>query len=180
MNDLVAVKNGSIQGYEITPYDYGKFNTPFQAGGTKDIGGGSFDPATGNLYLNVQNGDTEQGIYARPPVIVVYNVNGDVLEDNATVDNPNASNPTGNNPTKNGTGISMYPNPTSAFLSISGLNFSSQIRITDFSGKTVAIIDSENTTEEVDLSGFAAGMYAISILNKATNVTVVKKVIKQE
>ena len=175
MNDLTAVKEGDKKAHDILPYDYGKFDTPFQAGGTKGIGGGSFDPATGNLYLTVQRGDTEQGVYSRPPVVVVYNVNGEVLKDNATVENTN-----GGNPTEDGPRISLYPNPTSAFLSISGLNFSSQIRITDVSGKTVAIINSEKATEEVDLSGFSAGMYAISILNKATNKMIVEKVIKQE
>lgn len=180
INDLVAVKDGAKRAFGIRPYDYGKFRTPFQNGGTNGIGGGSFDAATGTLYLTVQFGDTGQGVYARPPVVVIYHVNGAELQDNSIVDTPNGSNPSGDNPTANSPRVTMYPNPTSAFLSITGLNFSSQIRITDISGKNVAKIDSKRTREEIDLSGYAAGMYAVSILNKETNEVIVEKVIKQE
>ena len=88
VNDLVAVRSGTLQAHEVRPYDYGKFSTPFQAGGTKEIGGGSFDPATGKLYLSVKRGDTEQGRYATPPVIVVYDVNSKPGNDPTTDGNP--------------------------------------------------------------------------------------------
>lgn len=69
--DLVKVKNGEMMSYDVRPYDYGPLDTPFQNGGS-DIGGGSFDPVSGNLYLSIQKGDSDQGPYSTPPVIVAY------------------------------------------------------------------------------------------------------------
>jgi hypothetical protein len=71
VNDLLAVKSGSINPYDVTPYWYGAFPTPFE-NGTHEIGGGAFDPNTGYLYLTIQKGDREQGTYSNPPVVVVY------------------------------------------------------------------------------------------------------------
>jgi len=78
LNDLLKVKNGTLLPYEVRPYDYGEFNTPFQTE-HRPVGGGSFDPATGNLYLSLKRADTEQGTYARPPIIVVYNTEASIL-----------------------------------------------------------------------------------------------------
>lgn len=164
MNDLVAVKEGRLLPYNVRPYDYGEFNTPFQAGGMKAIGGGSFDPATGNLYLSVQWGDTAQGIYARPPVIVMYNINGDVLTDNQVTERPS---------------IRMYPNPTADRLFISGLVFESEVQLTDVSGKTVRSLNTTTETVAIDMTGFSTGMYTVSVRNKATNVLHVEKILKR-
>lgn len=73
VNDLVAVRNGTLESYEVRPYEYGIFSTPFE-NGTAQIGGGSFDPASGLLYLSIQKADLEQGTYENPPVIVAYQV----------------------------------------------------------------------------------------------------------
>lgn len=69
MNDLVAVKNGEMNSYDVRPYDYGEFPTPFA---TNSFGGGSFDPQSGILYLTVQKADREQGTYSNPPVVVTF------------------------------------------------------------------------------------------------------------
>lgn len=71
LRDLLAVKNGEMLSHEVRPYDYGRFSTPFQHR-FNEIGGGSFDPASGLLYLSVQRADRAQGTYANPPVIVAY------------------------------------------------------------------------------------------------------------
>lgn len=69
VNDLLAVKAGTMQSYDVRPYEYGVFPTPFD---TRTLGGGSFDPGTGKLYLTVQRVDTLQGTYSNPPVVAVY------------------------------------------------------------------------------------------------------------
>ncbi|MCB0332823.1 MAG: hypothetical protein KDD55_04940 [Bdellovibrionales bacterium] len=69
VEDLVAVKNGQMNASDVRPYDYGEFAIPFDS---VELGGGSFDPESGRLYLSVQRADTEQGEYSNPPVIVVY------------------------------------------------------------------------------------------------------------
>jgi hypothetical protein len=69
--DLVEVKEGKRQPYDIKPYEFGTFPTPFKS---REIGGGSYDPATGILYLNVLAADDEQGTYAVPPLIVAYKI----------------------------------------------------------------------------------------------------------
>ena len=170
MQDLVKVKNGTLAPHEVLPYDDGIFNTPFQAGGMRDIGGGSYDPATGNLYLSVLSGDTEQGTYARPPVIVVYNVNGPVTPDPDTGDTTPGTNPLG---------IRVYPNPTSNEITISGLTPDSSILITDIGHRVVKSVTTSNQEMQVDLTGFSAGLYYVSITDKATQARHVEKIIKR-
>ncbi len=69
VNDLVAVKNGTKKSYNVRPYEYGEFPTPFD---TNDFGGGTFDPASNTLYLTVQKADRLQGTYSNPPVVVTF------------------------------------------------------------------------------------------------------------
>lgn len=76
--DLVEVKNGELLPQQIRPYDYGVFETPFQDG-FNPIGGGTFDPETGLLYLSIQRADREQGTYSNPPVIVAYSINSETV-----------------------------------------------------------------------------------------------------
>ena len=74
MNDLMAVKNGLKESYEVKPYDYGEFHTPFE-NNNQQIGGGTFDEKNQILYLSIQKADVDQGIYANPPVIVAFQLN---------------------------------------------------------------------------------------------------------
>ncbi len=78
VNDLLAVKNGTKQPYEVRPYAYGIFDVPFQtdiySGGTPEhhpVRGGAYDPVSGRLYLTLYDaGSTTR--YARIPLVVVY------------------------------------------------------------------------------------------------------------
>jgi hypothetical protein len=70
VNDLVKVKKGEMNSWAVRPYNYGKLALPFKGA----IGGGSFDTASGTLYLTIQGADRE-GEYSNPPVIVVYRFN---------------------------------------------------------------------------------------------------------
>lgn len=69
VEDLIAVKNGTLNSYDVRPYAYGEFPTPFA---TQRFGGGTFDPASGLMYLSVQKADRLQGTYSNPPVIVAF------------------------------------------------------------------------------------------------------------
>lgn len=74
VNDLIAVKNGTKQPWEITPYESWSFDVP-QFEGAKHIGGVAFDAATGRLYVSQRGGDSQGGDYM--PLIQVYQLNLD-------------------------------------------------------------------------------------------------------
>ncbi|QFR38967.1 hypothetical protein A9Q91_01905 [Candidatus Gracilibacteria bacterium 28_42_T64] len=77
VNDFLDVKNGLKQSYEVKPYQYGKFNTPFEyrLNGTRKnlIAGGSYDDVSNTLYLNLNRADGEN--HAAGPVILAYKIN---------------------------------------------------------------------------------------------------------
>lgn len=74
MNDLLAVKSGSKESFDVRPYAYGELAVPF-GNAAQPLGGGAFDPVTGQLYLTVQKADRAQGEYSNPPVVIVYTLN---------------------------------------------------------------------------------------------------------
>jgi hypothetical protein len=67
--DLLAVREGTLDPWEVRPYEYGEFPAPF---GVPELGGGAYDAASGLLYLTVQRADTQQGTYSNPPIVVAY------------------------------------------------------------------------------------------------------------
>lgn len=71
VNDLVRVRAGEIKPHDVRPYEYGIFRTPF-ADSSHRLGGGTFDPSTGRIYLTAQKADRKQGSYANPPVVMAY------------------------------------------------------------------------------------------------------------
>jgi len=71
VNDFVRVRAGEMKPYDVRPYEYGVFKTPFE-GSTHRLGGGAFDPATGRIYLTAQKADRSQGRYVNPPVVMAY------------------------------------------------------------------------------------------------------------
>lgn len=79
VNDLLAVKNGTMNAYDVRPYDYGVFNAPYQydtytqSPEFHEIRGGTFDPATGMIYLTIYDGGSF-GTYSRLPAIAAYKV----------------------------------------------------------------------------------------------------------
>lgn len=80
VNDLLAVKNGSMLPHDVRPYDYGVFNAPFQMNIYENeprhnpIRGGVFDTASGLLYLTVHGGDSV-GRFGTKPLFIAYKVN---------------------------------------------------------------------------------------------------------
>jgi hypothetical protein len=55
-NELVAVKNGQKQPWQVVPYATWEFDVPFQHG-QRVIEGVAYDPATKRIYLTAGNGD---------------------------------------------------------------------------------------------------------------------------
>ena len=82
VEDLVKVKNGQKNSYDVRPYDYGEFLTPFA---TNNFGGGTYDPDSGLLYLTVQKADRMQGTYSNPPVVVAFSFNISLTKETTTV-----------------------------------------------------------------------------------------------
>ena len=79
VDDLVDVKEGRLQPHAVRPYEYGVLKTPYNDF-SDCIGGGTFDPASGKIYLSLNRADSKQGQYACPPVILVYKLNSDILK----------------------------------------------------------------------------------------------------
>jgi len=77
MNDLIAVKNGLLNPYDVRPYDYGEFNAPFQFDEFTQtpefhpIFGGTYDMDNEILYLAINDGASIDQ-YAQVPIIAAY------------------------------------------------------------------------------------------------------------
>jgi hypothetical protein len=69
-NDLVQVRNGSLQPYQVQPYDVWTFNVPFEDGGTHDTGGAAYDPQTNRIFFVQSKFGSE-----RLPLVHVFRVN---------------------------------------------------------------------------------------------------------
>lgn len=79
VNHMLEVKNGKSAPYQARPYARGVFPTPpqFQTSGyDRKIGGGSFDPESGLLFLTSVGAD-KQSEFDFTPIVLVYQVNRD-------------------------------------------------------------------------------------------------------
>src|SRR3989338_5850857 len=95
-NDLVKVKNGQLQPWQIQPYSVWNFNLPFETDDTHDIYGAAYDPATQKIFLSQHYKD------GTLPIIHVFKVN-------ATGGSAPPPTPT---PTPITTGNTFYISPT--------------------------------------------------------------------
>lgn len=70
--------------------------------------------------------------------------------------------------------ISVYPNPSSDFISISNINDITQLKITNITGQTVisTVIDSNNN--QIDIRNLSKGFYFVEIEGKKT-IKLIKK-----
>jgi hypothetical protein len=72
-NDLVAVKQGLLQPWQVVPYDVWNFELPITTA-NKRVGGVAFDPASGRVYVSILGAD--QGYaYHSMPLIEVFQIN---------------------------------------------------------------------------------------------------------
>jgi PKD repeat protein len=78
-NDLLAVKQGTLQPWQVQPYDVWNFQFPiasnYAGNGTAEnvIGGVAFDPSTDRLYVSLLGADNQDG--PSLPLIYVFQVN---------------------------------------------------------------------------------------------------------
>lgn len=162
MNDLMKVKSGQLESYDVLPYDYGEFSTPFE-NGYKQLGGGSYDVETGDLYLTVQRADDQQGQYSNPPVVLVYSTNlisavDAYLEEEA---------------------ISLYPNPTHDIIELRGTISNFTVQILDSTGGIFQTLSSATTSLNIDISTLPQGVYFLLVRNKSNAKIAIEKIIKQ-
>ena len=76
LDDLIAVKNGKMQPYDVRPYEYGEFPAPFQTSdyltsieaAMRPIRGGDFDASSNTLYL-VLGGSLQE-----EQIVIAYDV----------------------------------------------------------------------------------------------------------
>ncbi|OED43944.1 hypothetical protein AB833_02660 [Chromatiales bacterium (ex Bugula neritina AB1)] len=74
IDDWARVKSGELEPHEITPYESGELNLPFQTDAyLNEIGGASYDADSGLLYISVLRANIDG--YDNPPVIVALKVN---------------------------------------------------------------------------------------------------------
>jgi hypothetical protein len=75
--------------------------------------------------------------------------------------------------------LQVYPNPVDNKLIVSGINTSvkSELRLLDLTGKVVWMKINRAETAEIDMSGFASGIYNVMIIsdNNSKSIKVVKK-----
>jgi hypothetical protein len=73
VNDLVAVKNGDKQPWELTPYAHWPLRLPIaDPAQLNQLGGATYDPATGRIYVSQIGG--ESAGFGRLPVVHVFQI----------------------------------------------------------------------------------------------------------
>jgi CubicO group peptidase (beta-lactamase class C family) len=73
--------------------------------------------------------------------------------------------------------ISVYPNPATGLITVSGLPVNSEIQIMDLTGKLLMTMETMNTTATFDIRNLPQGLYFIRSMNGET--TGIGKFIKQ-
>ena len=77
VDDLAAVKAGSMQPNDMRPYATGAFDTPFGPSGFSadvTVRGGTYDYDNDRLYLSIQRADDSQSGETNLPLIVAYSI----------------------------------------------------------------------------------------------------------
>jgi hypothetical protein len=82
INDLYQVKIGNKKPYEVKPYEYGLFKTPFdtmyderrKVNYGARIGGGTYNRKDGLIYFALPSADRGQSYYEPPSIIIAFKV----------------------------------------------------------------------------------------------------------
>jgi hypothetical protein len=109
-NDLLAVKNGQKNPWDITPYSTWNFSFP-EPDGSKIVGGVAYDPTRGRIYLSEINADTSNQ-FSVAALIQVFQITlppTRTLGSANVVGSSNSSAPAA----QTATNSSSYPSPTS-------------------------------------------------------------------
>lgn len=90
MNDLLKVKAGQMNAYDVKPYAYGRFDRPYASNGFNPVLGGAFDEATNTLYLSLERGEILP-YSGWAPTIVAFKLNVDMASPPAPPVNTSAT-----------------------------------------------------------------------------------------
>jgi hypothetical protein len=71
VNDMVSVTKGTLDPWEVRPYDYGIFDT---IGNTNTLSSAYYDADDDLLYISLKNGDPIP-TYDKPPLFLAYRLN---------------------------------------------------------------------------------------------------------
>ncbi|MDD4863065.1 MAG: hypothetical protein PHE38_03520 [Alishewanella agri] len=75
IKDWIAVLNGEKEPFQVKPYSYGEFNTPFiHDNKFHAISGASYDEINSILWLSLEKADTSAGKNYNPPLILGYKI----------------------------------------------------------------------------------------------------------
>ena len=74
--------------------------------------------------------------------------------------------------------VSVYPNPSRNFVTVTGLAGKSVIRLMDINGRVLQTISASSTTERIDVSTLTKGMYNLVIVSGSGQV-ITKKIMKE-
>jgi hypothetical protein len=74
MKELLNVVEGSVSSYEVLPYNYGIFKSPFENTTHHKIKGGAYDSQHNLLYLTLDKVDHLQSQYEKLPIIAAYRI----------------------------------------------------------------------------------------------------------
>ena len=91
---------------------------------------------------------------------------------NLYLDDVNISFPTGNVENNSPGKFSVYPNPASDNITISGVPVNSEIQISDLTGKVLVTQKTLNTLTKIDINQFQQGIYIVR------SGLAVKKIVK--
>jgi hypothetical protein len=72
--------------------------------------------------------------------------------------------------------VHLYPNPAGSNVALSGLPVDGSIAISTMTGQTVLRREIANTTEKVDVSSFAPGIYTVLVTDKQGSRAVMRMV----
>lgn len=73
-NDLLDVKNGLIEPWDVLPYARWEMDLPY-AKPMASLGGAAYDPSTQRIFISQSESDNISNIYEPYPIIHVYSIN---------------------------------------------------------------------------------------------------------
>lgn len=139
VHDLLAVKSGLKQAWEIKPYDVWDFDLPYPEGG-KHIGGVAYDSASGKLYVSQEYGN---GGY---PVVHAFQVSEPTTSSSIPAPSPDRNNA-----------------PTSVKLANVVTSLPEMVSlVTNFRVADIVVADDGLGTNTLSLSGLNQGLFVIS------------------
>ena len=66
--------------------------------------------------------------------------------------------------------VTVYPNPTTGLVKVSGTTANETIKVTDVAGSLKGVFNAQDGTTTIDLTGYAKGTYMLQYNGKAHKV----------